>query len=141
MQRDEADHSVTVARGFEVNRARARNSQRMTDGFVAVGIRQHDVILGDDPVTDDLVGSAGAAQDVEGPVCAENACCVALRVAGGTDMVEPRAKRCRWRCPDQSAAGFPRRNGGTPADRVLEERHAAHVARCVPGVGAIDRCI
>ena len=44
-------------------------------------------------MADDLVGGAGAAEDVEGPVGAEDACGVALGVAGRADVVEPGAER------------------------------------------------
>ena len=58
LERNEADHAVAVARGLEVDGARAGDGERVADGFVAVGVGEDDVVLGDDAVADDLVGGA-----------------------------------------------------------------------------------
>jgi hypothetical protein len=93
LQRDEADHAVAVARRLEVDGARAGDGERVADGFVAVGVGQDDVVLRDDAVADDLVRRARAAEHIEGPVGAEDAGGVALRVARRPDVIEPRAER------------------------------------------------
>ena len=65
----------------------------MADGFVAVGVGQHDVVLRDDAVANDLVRGAGAAEHVERPVGAKDARGIALRLARRADVVKPRAER------------------------------------------------
>ena len=86
---DEADHAVAVARGLHVDRACAGDGEGMTDGFVAVGVGEDDIVLRDDAVADDLIRCAGASEDIEGPVGAEDACGVALGFAGGAEVIEP----------------------------------------------------
>jgi hypothetical protein len=63
----------------------------VTDGFVAVGVGEDDIVLGDDAVADDLVGGGGATEDEEGPVGAEDAGGVALGLSRRPEVVEPRA--------------------------------------------------
>ena len=90
---DKADHAVAVARGLHVDGARAGDGEGVADGLVAVGVGEDDVVLRDDSVADDLVGGGGAAEDVEGPVGAEDACGVALGFAWRSEMIEPGAER------------------------------------------------
>src|SRR5581483_4025130 len=90
-----ADHAIPIAGGLEIDWASPGNSERVADGFVTVGVGQYKVILGDNPVPDDLVRGAGSAQYVKGPVRAEDAGRIALRVSRRSDMVEPRTQRCR----------------------------------------------
>ena len=92
LEGDEADHAVAVACGLHVDGARAGDGEGVTDGFVAVGVGEDDVVLCDDAVAYDLVGTGGAAEDVEGPVGAEDACGVALGFAGRPEVVEPGAE-------------------------------------------------
>ncbi len=55
LERDEADHTVAVARGLEVDGAGTGDGKGVADGLVAVGVGEDDVVLGDDAVADDLV--------------------------------------------------------------------------------------
>ncbi len=64
-------------------RTGACDGEGVTDGLVAVGVGEDDVVLCDDAVADDLVGAGGSAEDVEGPVGTEDAGGVALGFAGG----------------------------------------------------------
>ena len=104
---------------------------------MAVGVGEDDVVLGDDAVADDLVGVGRAAEDVEGPVGAEDAGRVALGVAGGSDVVEPGAERGGGDAEVGTEEVLAEEAVELLADGVLEEGDAAHVAGGVPGVGAL----
>ena len=132
LERNQADHAVAIARGLEVDGARARDGERVADGLVAVGVGQDDVVLRNDAVADDLVGGAGAAQHVERPVGAEDAGGIALGFARRADVVEPGAE---WRRRDAEVRAqevFAEEAVELLADRMLEEGDAAHVAGRVP---------
>ncbi len=137
LEGNEADHAVAVARGLEVDGAGAGDGERVADGLVAVGVGEDDVVLGDDAVADDLVGVRGAAEDVEGPVGAEDAGGVAFGVSRGADVVEPGAERGGGDAEVGAEEVFAEEAVELLADGVLEEGDAAHVAGGVPGVGAL----
>ena len=137
LERNEADHAVAVARGLHVDGARAGDGERVADGFVAVGVGEDDVVLCDDSVADDLVGGGGAAEHVEGPVGAEDAGGVALGFARRPDVIEPRAERRGGDAEVGAEEIFAEELVELHADGMLEVGYAAHVAGCVPGVGAL----
>ena len=133
----EADHAVAVARGLHVDRARAGDGEGVADGLVAVGVGEDDVVLRDDAVADDLVGAGGAAEDVEGPVGAEDAGGVAFGFAGRPEVIEPGAERRGGDAEVGTHEIFAEEFVELHADGMLEEGDAAHVAGRVPGVGAL----
>ena len=137
LQRDQADHAVTVARGLEVDGPCAGHRQRVADGFVAVGVGEDDVVLGDDAVADDLVGGAASAQNVKSPISAEDAGGVAFGVAGGSDVVEPRAKRRGGDAEVGAEEVFAEEAVELLADGVLEEGDSTHVSGGIPRVGGL----
>ncbi len=104
---------------------------------MAVGVGEDDVVLGDDAVADDLVRGGGAAEDVEGPVGAEDAGGVALALAGRPEVVEPGAERRGGDAEVRAHDVFAEELVELHADGVLEVGDAAHVAGRVPGVGAL----
>ena len=109
----------------------------VADGFVAVGVGEDHVVLGDGTLADDLVGGAGAVEDVEGPVGAEDASGVAFGFAGRPDMVEPGAERGGGDAEVGTEDVLAEKLVELHADRVFEEGDAAHVAGRVPAVGAL----
>ncbi len=137
LEGDEADHAVAVARGLHVDGTRAGDGEGVTDGLVAVGVGEDDVVLGDDAVADDLVGAGGAAEDVEGPVGAEDARGVAFGFAGRPEVVEPGAERRGGDAEVGTHDVFAEEFVELHADGMFQEGDAAHVAGRVPGVGAL----
>ena len=137
LEGDEADHAVAVARGLHVDGPRAGDGEGVADGFVTVGVGEDDVVLRDDAVADDLVGGGGAAEDVEGPVGAEDAGGVAFGFAGGAEVIEPGAERRGGDAEVGAHDVFAEELVELHADGMLEEGDAAHVAGGVPGVGAL----
>ncbi len=123
--------------GFIVDGPCAGDGERVADGFMAVGVGEDNVVLCDDAVADDLVGGGGPAEDVEGPVGAEDACSVALGFAGGAEVIEPGAERCGGDTEVGTEEIFAEELVELHADGMLEVGDAAHVAGGVPGVGAL----
>ena len=134
---NEADHAVAVARGLHVDGSRAGDGEGVADGLMAVGVGEDDVVLRDDAVADDLVGAGGAAEDVEGPVGAEDAGSVAFGFAGRPEVIEPGAERRGGDAEVGTHEIFAEELVELHADGVLQEGDAAHVAGRVPGVGAL----
>ncbi len=141
LERDEADHAVAVARGLHVDRARAGDGEGVADGLVAVGVGEDDVVLRDDAVADDLVRGGGAAEDVEGPVGAEDAGGVALGFSGRSEVIEPGAQRRGGDAEVRAQEVFAEEVVELHADGMLEECDAAHVARARPRSRRPGRCI
>ncbi len=109
----------------------------MADGFVAVGVRQHDVVLRDDAVADNLVRRAGSAEHVERPVGPEYTGSIALRLARRADMIKPRAERRGRDTEVRAKEIFAEEPVKLLPDRMLEEGDTAHVAGRVPRVGGL----
>ena len=85
----------------------------------------------------DLVGGAGAAEDEEGPVGAEDAGGVALGFAGGADMVEPGTEGGGGDAEVGAEKVFAEEGVELLAYGVFQVGDAAHVAGRVPGVGSL----
>ena len=102
-----------------------------------LGVGEDDVVLRYDPMPNNLIGCRRAAENVEGPVGAEDARCVALGVAGRADVVEPGAERRGRDAEVRAQKIFAEEAMELLTDGMLEERDAAHVAGRVPGVGAL----
>ena len=137
LEGDEADHAEAVAGGLEVDGAGAGDGEGVADGFVAVGVGEDDVVLGDDAVADDLVRGAGAGEDEEGPVGAEDAGGVALGFARGAYVVEPGAEGGGGDAEVGAEEVFAEEAVELLAYGVFEVGDAAHVAGGVPAIGSL----
>ena len=104
---------------------------------MAVRVRQHQVVLRDHAMAHNLIRSRRPPENEKGPVRAEDARRIALGVARGADVVEPGAERRGRDAEVRPEQVFAKKLVELHADRVFEVGDAAHVARRIPGVGAL----
>jgi len=111
------------------------------DGLVAVAVHHHDVVRGHGVVPHHLVGRGCAVGDEEAVVGVEDARSVLLRLIHRAGVVQQLTELFHGVAHVGAQHVLTEELVEHLADRALQKRHAAGVARAVPAVGAILRIV
>ena len=139
VERDRADDAQVVALRREEDRNSAGHGDRVQNGDVAVAIDDDDIVGRHVRVPDHLVRGRRAVGDKKTMICVENARRIALRCRHRPRMVQQLAQLVDRVAHVGAQHVLAEELVEHLADRALQERDSAGVARTVPGIRSVLR--
>ena len=139
LQRNRADDAQVIALRREEHGNRAGHGDRVQDRHVAVAVDDDDVVRRDVRVPDHLVRGRSAVGDEEAMIGAEDARGIALRGRHRPGVVEQLAEFVHRVAHVGAQHVLAEELVEHLPHRAFQERHAARVARAMPGVRAVLR--
>ena len=139
--RNRPDDSVVVARGRQEHRNGTRHDDRVQDRLVAVAVHHHHITGRDGVVPHHLVAGAGAIGDEKTMVGIEDACRIAFALGNRPSVVEQLPEFIHAIAHIGPQHVLAKKLVEHAPHRALQKRHAARMARAVPGVRTVLRVI